>query len=111
ELTAEGVGPDFQEAGFLRPDEVVLIDRGAFRDCLVSPRSALEYEVATNGASANEAPAAIDMAAGSLPAERVLNELGTGIYVSNLWYLNFSDRTACRATGMTRFATFWVERG
>jgi predicted Zn-dependent protease len=31
--------------------------------------------------------------------------------VSNLWYLNFSDRTACRATGMTRFATFWVEHG
>src|SRR5262249_33082984 len=34
-----------------------------------------------------------------------------GVYVSNLWYLNFSDRPAGRITGMTRFATFWVEHG
>ena len=33
------------------------------------------------------------------------------LYISNLWYLNFSDRSACRTTGMTRFATFWVEGG
>ncbi|HUQ73701.1 MAG TPA: metallopeptidase TldD-related protein, partial [Burkholderiales bacterium] len=31
--------------------------------------------------------------------------------ISNLWYLNFSDRPAGRITGMTRFATFWVEGG
>ena len=43
--------------------------------------------------------------------EDVLSELGTGLYVGNLWYLNYSDRSACRTTGMTRFATFWVERG
>ncbi|MDX2169132.1 MAG: metallopeptidase TldD-related protein [Deltaproteobacteria bacterium] len=111
ENTAEGVAPDFQDAGFVRPDQVVLIEGGAYRDCLVSPRSAVEYEVPTNGASGAEAPHSIDMAAGTLPSERVLAELGTGIYVSNLWYLNFSDRTACRTTGMTRFATFWVEHG
>ena len=111
ENTAEGIGPDFQEAGFLRPPRVQLVDRGAYRDCLVSPRSALEYGVDTNGAGPNETPSSIDMAAGDLPLDRVLAELGTGIYVSNLWYLNFSDRAACRTTGMTRFATFWVERG
>ena len=31
--------------------------------------------------------------------------------MSNLWYLNVSDRAAGRITGMTRFATFWVEDG
>src|SRR5262249_44154850 len=46
-----------------------------------------------------------------LPIDAVLRELQTGIYIGNLWYLNYSDRTACRTTGMTRFATFWVERG
>ena len=51
------------------------------------------------------------MAAGELPEADVLKALGTGIYVSNLWYLNFSDRSAGRLTGMTRFATFWVENG
>jgi predicted Zn-dependent protease len=37
--------------------------------------------------------------------------LDNGIYINNLWYLNYSDRAACRLTGMTRFATFWVEKG
>ena len=37
--------------------------------------------------------------------------LDTGLYIGNLWYLNFSDRPACRVTGMTRFASFWVDQG
>jgi predicted Zn-dependent protease len=40
-----------------------------------------------------------------------LAALDTGLAVGNLWYLNYSDRPACRMTGMTRFATFWVENG
>ena len=46
-----------------------------------------------------------------IPADRLLHTLGTGLYVSDLWYLNYSDRQACRMTGMTRFACFWVEDG
>ena len=41
----------------------------------------------------------------------MLEALDRGVYVGNLWYLNFSDRPACRMTGMTRFASFWVEGG
>ena len=51
------------------------------------------------------------MAPGELPRADALAALDTGIYVGNLWYLNFSDRPACRVTGMTRFASFWVEGG
>jgi predicted Zn-dependent protease len=111
EHTAGGVAPNFQDQGFTRPDEVVLVEGGTYRDCLVSPRSAMEYDVATNGASAWEAPGSVAMAPGGLASAGVLEELGTGLYVGNLWYLNFSDRAACRTTGMTRFATFWVEDG
>ena len=111
ENTADGIAPDFQDAGFIRPPRVVLVEGGAYGDCLVSPRSAAEYGVETNGASAGETPASIEVGAGTIPAEGVLGALHTGLYVSNLWYLNFSDRAACRATGMTRFATFWVENG
>jgi len=111
ENTADGVAPEFQEAGFLRPPHVPLIEAGSYRECLVSPRSAIEYGAATNGASAGESPLSIEIGAGTLPSDRVLRELGTGLLISNLHYLNFSDRAACRTTGMTRFATFWVERG
>lgn len=108
---AGGTAPPFQEQGFARPDEVVLIDGGELAEPLVSPRSAREYEVATNGASGHETSESVQLAPGEIPAGEVLEQLDTGLYVGNLWYLNFSDRAACRTTGMTRFATFWVEGG
>ncbi len=111
EDTAGGTGPNFQEQGFLRPDQVVLIEDGRLTDHLVSPRSAREYGVMTNGASAYESPESLALAPGTLPTDRVLEQLGTGLYIGNLWYLNYSDRAGCRTTGMTRFATFWVEGG
>ncbi len=111
EDTAAGLAPNFQEQGFVRPDQVVLIDEGRYRDHLVSPRSAKEYGVDTNGASAWETPETVAMSAGQLATGDVVERLGTGLYVGNLHYLNFSDRAACRTTGMTRFATFWVDGG
>ncbi len=111
ENTHDGVAPNFQETGFLRPDRVVLMEAGRLRDPLVSPRSAREYGVPTNGASSWEAPESIDMAGGQLSADEILRQIDTGIYVNNLWYLNFSDHNNCRLTGMTRFATYWVEGG
>ncbi len=111
EATSQGVGPDFQSQGFLRPDAVDLIDRGQYVGHLISPRSAQEYGVATNGASSSEMPESLSLSTGSLPSGEVLEQLGTGLYVGNLWYLNYSDAAACRTTGMTRFATFWVEDG
>ena len=49
-------------------------------------------------------------AARSRPPTR-LPRSAPGIYAGNLHYLNYSDRPAGRMTGMTRFATFWVENG
>ena len=111
ENTAQGFAPEFQGAGFIRPPTVALVAAGRHAGSLVSPRSATEYGVPTNGASAAEAPESVDVAAGALPDAEVLERLGTGLYVGNVWYLNYSDRPGCRATGMTRFATFWVENG
>ena len=105
------MAPNFQEDGFRKPDQVSLITHGRRGDCLVSPRSAKEYGVATNGASSWEAAESIEMAAGELTQDTLLTQLDTGLYINNLWYLNYSDRAACRMTGMTRFATFWVENG
>jgi predicted Zn-dependent protease len=111
EDTANGVSPNFQNQGFIRPDTVTLIDAGQFSHHLVSPRSSAEYGVPNNGADTWESPRSLAMKPGDVPTAKVLDHLDTGIYVANLWYLNFSDRPACRTTGMTRFATFWVENG
>ena len=56
-------------------------------------------------------PVALSMMPGWLSRDDAVEQLGTGVYVSNLWYLNYSDRSSCRITGMTRFATLWAENG
>lgn len=111
ENTVEGLAPGFQSDGFIKPDNVALVEKGELVGSLVSPRTAQEYGIEANGADGGEAMQSIDLAAGSLPMADVLRELDTGIYISNLWYTNFSDRASCRITGMTRFASFWVEKG
>jgi len=111
ENTVEGVGPRFQHEGFVKPPAVTLIGEGRLAEPLVSPRSAREYGLATNAANAREGPEAIDMSPGGLAPGETLRALDTGLHIGNLWYLNYSDRAAGRITGMTRFATLWVERG
>jgi predicted Zn-dependent protease len=111
ENTVEGIASGFQGDGFVRPDAVPLVEAGRLAAPLVSPRSSREYGVPTNGANSEETPESLDLAAGTLPEADALAALGTGLYIGNLWYLNFSDRSACRLTGMTRFASFWVEDG
>jgi predicted Zn-dependent protease len=108
---AAGVAPGFQGQGFTRPARVALIERGALVGSLVSPRTAREFDLAANGANGAEAPESLSMQGGDLPAHDALAALDTGLAIGNLWYLNYSDRPACRMTGMTRFATFWVENG
>ncbi len=111
ENCADGLAAGFQRDGFVRPGRVELVQGGRLAGALVSPRSAREFGLPTNGANAEEVPESLDLAPGELPRDRALAALDRGIYLGNLWYLNFSDRSACRFTGMTRFASFWVEDG
>lgn len=111
ENTKDGIASGFQQDGFIKADTVSLINRGKLDQPLISARSAKEFAIATNGANAYETPESLDMAGGNLATADALKTLDTGILIGNLWYLNFSDRPACRLTGMTRFATFWVENG
>ncbi|MEM7253352.1 MAG: metallopeptidase TldD-related protein [Pseudomonadota bacterium] len=111
ENTAEGVAPNFNASGHRRPAQVPLIRDGVYAQSLVSSRTAVEFGLAPNGAGLSEVPQSLDMDAGDLARNDILRSLDDGLYISRLWYLNFSDRTACRCTGMTRFATFRVKDG
>jgi predicted Zn-dependent protease len=111
EDTAGGVAPAFQAEGFARPPRIALIEAGRLVGSLVSPRTAREFGMTENGANGAEMPESLTMAGGALPTADALAALDTGIAVGNLHYLNYSDRPAGRMTGMTRFATFWVEKG
>lgn len=110
EAASAGLEPLFDSDGFLRRDQA-LIEGGRMVGQLVSPRSAKEFNLPAYGANSHETPQSLVMAAGELPEDEVLARLGTGLYIGNLWYLNYSDLAAARITGMTRFASFWVEDG
>ena len=111
ENTKGGLAPNFDDCGFIKPDELVLIDEGKAKGALVAARAAKEFDLASTGATSSEMPEALWLTSGTLPSGEVLKRLGTGFYVNNLWYVNFSDRQSGRLTGMTRFASFWVEDG
>lgn len=110
EKVSGSLSPAFSGEGYPRSD-LQLIVEGRAGAQLVGSRSAAEYGLTANGASGGEMPNALNMAAGTLPDAEILKQLGTGLYISNLWYLNYSDQPMARMTGMTRFATFWVENG
>lgn len=111
EVPAECAAAHFQQDGFVKPERLDLIDAGRPAALLVSPRSAREFGLASNGASQSEAPSALCLSPGALPDEASLRALDTGLWIANLWYLNWSDRMGARLTGMTRFASFWVRDG
>lgn len=110
EQVSGSLSPSFSEEGYPR-DDLVLIRNGRAGERLIDSRSASEYGLQCNGAANGEYPTALDMAAGDLRQQDILQRLGSGLYISNLWYLNYSDLPAARLTGLTRFATFWVEDG
>ena len=109
ENSAGGTQPGFTEQGFAIPERVDLIEGGVYKDCLASARSAKEYGAVVNAIS--EAPGSLDLTAGSLATTDVLAALGDGIYLNNLWYLNYSDHNEARITGMSRYACFAVQAG
>ncbi|MCL9655963.1 TldD/PmbA family protein [Pseudomonas protegens] len=110
EQVSGSLSPAFSDEGYPRSD-LSLIVAGNANAQLINSRSAAEYGLTSNGAGSGEYPSALNMAAGQLSQQEILKQLGTGLYISNLWYLNYSDLPAARLTGMTRFATFWVENG
>lgn len=106
-----GAVPRFNHQGEVAPETLDMITEGTLANTLVNARTAKEYGLQSNGANRSESLRAAVVHPGSLAESDVLAQLDTGLYLSNLHYLNWSDRIGGRITGMTRFACFWVEKG
>ena len=103
--------PRFNATGEVADERIELITRGQLKNCLVSSRTAAEFGLSSNYANDGETLRSATMAGGQLQQQDILKTLDTGVYLSNLHYLNWSDVAAGRITGMTRYACFWVENG
>ena len=106
-----GFCPKFNSNGEVSPEKLSLIENGELKNTLVSSRSAKEYGVESNNAESGEYMRSPKMSAGSLNHSDVVGEIGKGLYLSNIHYLNWSDNAGGRITGLTRYACFWVENG
>lgn len=106
-----GLTHRYNSLGELAPETLKLISNGQLDNYIISSRSAKEYGVTSNAGDTYEGPRAMEILPGALKKDDILKELGTGLYLSNLHYLNWSDRLNARITGMTRYACFWVENG
>ena len=108
---SNGTVPKFNAMGEVAPEKLPLIVAGSLKNTLVSTRTEKEYKVKSNFASSDESLRSPVMSAGSLKDNDVLSSIDKGVYLSNLHYLNWSDKIGGRVTGMTRYACFWVENG
>jgi predicted Zn-dependent protease len=105
-----GVEPRFNSLGEVAPEKLRLIEAGKLAASLVSSRSARQYGATSNAAPEWEGLRSASLDAGDLEESEILEALGTGLYISNLHYLNWSDNATARVTGMTRHACLWVEK-
>lgn len=108
---SQALVPRFNDDGELAKSEIPLIEQGMLKQTLVNARTASEYSLTSNAANSSESLRATDVAPGDLESDEIIPTLGTGIYIGNLHYLNWSDPVNARITGMTRNACFWIENG
>ena len=101
--------PSFDAWGFCFDEDITIIKNGEIDNLLVSARDAKKQTITAN--ISYDYSDALTLASSTLNESAILKNLDTGIYISNLWYCNYSDQPRGRITGMTRFASLWVEDG
>lgn len=106
-----GVHPRFNSLGELSAPQIPLVQNGKLQQLLTSSKTASEFGLKANGADLSESPVSLEIGKGQIKRDEIFKKLETGLYLSNLHYMNWSDQKSARVTGMTRFACFWVENG
>ncbi len=106
-----GVEPRFNSLGEMSAQQISIIENGVLQNLMTSSKTAAEFKLKSNGAETREVPRTMEIKPGSIKRDQIFQKLNTGLYLSNLHYVNWSDQKTARLTGMTRFACFWVENG
>lgn len=106
-----GLSPSFNDKGEVFKEALQIVKEGKLTNLLTNSDSAKEYSLESNYANESETLRSAIVEKGDLKEEEIIKELGTGLYISNLHYLNWSDVQKGRVTGMTRFGCYWVENG
>ena len=115
--TDDGVVPEFQQQGYMRPGRLNLIQRGKGHSLIAGPRTAEKYNIPFTGGEDKvlldlvDKPDRLVMAPGDMDEQDICARVGNGLYISDLWYVNWSEKNKACMTGMTRYACFEVKNG
>ena len=86
-----GLHPRFNSEGEVAEEHLELFKNGKLQNLLTSTATAKEFELESNFASGSEGLRSPLIETGELAKQDILKKLGTGLYISNLHYLNWSD--------------------
>ena len=96
---------------------IPIISEGVFKNALINSKTAKEYNLVSNYAEDDntwgmgEYLRSPFIHGGLLDDNEKLKALDTGLFLSNIHYLNWSDNLGGRITGLTRYVCYWVENG
>lgn len=91
----------------------VIVDKGVLRSHLHNTSTARKYRTATtaNAGLLSPRPWNVILSPGGLSREEMLAELGSGLYVTNVWYTRFQNYVTGDFSTVPRDGIFLVRKG
>ena len=102
-----GLTPRFNDQGEVSAQQLALIAHGKLASLLVNCPHRQRIWPGGQRCQRRRIAPCVGCGTRHLQEVDVLRALDTGLYASNLHYLNWSDPVSARVTGMTRYACFW----
>ena len=103
------LSPIFNSEGKDSERIVDLISDGKLVQPLVSSVTAKKYGLSSNNADLSETLRSSEILTGEKSETELIEKLSPGLYISDLHYLNWSNRKNASITGMTRYGCYYVD--
>jgi hypothetical protein len=103
------LSPRFNQEAELSQEFVEIIKGGELVTPLVNSVSARKYGMLSNNANSYESLRSAEILPGDKPQRDLINQVREGLYITNLHYLNWSNKKNAMITGMTRYGCCYID--
>ena len=106
---ALNLSPKFNEEGEVSEEMIDIIKEGQLVSPLVNSTSAKKYKMNANKANRSETLRSAELVAGKTSESELISSMYQGLYISDLHYLNWSNKKNASITGMTRYGCYFID--
>lgn len=103
------LAPRFNQEAELADEVINIIEKGKLINPLINSVTERKYGLKSNKADNHESLRSTEIIEGEFTEEQLISTLRNGIYISNLHYLNWSNKKTASITGMTRYACYFID--